>query len=115
MVINIYALREDTFACPTPLITVIVEDGSAPRGRCRVPKLDPRYCGRDQDAQEMVKLMLMGQGGNGSSQTAGNHASVMCLVGTAGLGKSQLALDIGRRMWQQGAAPGQCALRLLVC
>jgi hypothetical protein len=62
--------------------------------RCELPQLDQRYTGRDEEAEEIRSLFLKGK------------ARSVLLLGSGGLGKSSLAVDIGWRMWQAGVLTG---------
>lgn len=58
----------------------------------RLPAPDSLYDGRDEDASDVVRSMKEGQ--------------VVCLLASAGMGKSSLAVDVAMRLWRDGYIKG---------
>jgi hypothetical protein len=59
-----------------------------------LPEVDALYVPRDKCYMEGLTLQLA------------NGKDCICLVGEAGLGKSNMALDMGRDLWRRGLIPG---------
>ena len=60
---------------------------------CSLPELDPLYVPRPGYVEGLVQQL--------------QASRCLCLVGHAGLGKSALAVDVGRTLWSAGGAPGE--------
>ena len=60
--------------------------------------------GRSEDSEDTLKQMLAHP-----SASTGRHAG-LCLLASAGIGKSSFGLDIGHRLYNYGACPGRCIL-----
>ncbi len=89
----------------------------------RMPELDPLYVQREEGyvgglVRQLTPGLAGSAGSSGGPATTAAPGVVRCLalVGGAGLGKSSLALDVGRRLWESGAAAGVAAFaRRPVC
>ncbi|PNH07436.1 hypothetical protein TSOC_006108 [Tetrabaena socialis] len=67
--------------------------------RCDIPPLDPAYCGRAGMAAELASSLASGLLGQ-------QPATALCIVASAGHGKSSLAHDIAWRLWEGREAAG---------
>ncbi|PNH07438.1 hypothetical protein TSOC_006113 [Tetrabaena socialis] len=95
-----------SFPSEVPLVDRVKElaavaggaQAAAPR-RCDIPPLDPVYCGRAGVAAELASSLASGLCGQ-------QPATALCIVASAGYGKSSIAHDIAWRLWESQAAAG---------
>lgn len=63
--------------------------------RCKLPQIDPLYCGREAEVQQLYNVLT----------TPNTLIRVITLVSGGGMGKSSLALDLGWRLARAGRVP----------
>eukprot|EP00798_Chlamydomonas_sp_ICE-L_P007619 gene7619-777_t len=67
-----------------------------------LPSVDPLYVERERGYMEGLIRKMVSPGNDSASAGC---VSCLCLVGGAGLGKSNIALNMGLKMWRQGMVP----------
>eukprot|EP00798_Chlamydomonas_sp_ICE-L_P018725 gene18725-25256_t len=68
-----------------------------------LPSVDPLYVERERG---YVEGLIRKMASLGNDSASAGCVSCLCLVGGGGLGKSNIALDMGLKMWRQGLVPG---------
>ncbi len=74
----------------------------------KLPLLDEGYRGREEEAAAIASLLTrqINAASSEGSKVSPPLLGAVCLVAGAGMGKSCLAIDVGRRLFKAGLCPG---------